>query len=122
MCVHLQQPRYIGYYLSIELFASNRADNIEVDGLVRFATSHFTSSNDIVFFPKKSSDFCFVQRSNICSKFSAYLDLYFSCDTDSASTRWKKWKLLHAMPKFQTVQNILQAHLAFRVFTKSKIL
>ena len=54
MCVHLQQPRYIGYYLSIELFASNRADNIEVDGLVRFATSHFTSSNDIVFFaPKK---------------------------------------------------------------------
>ena len=53
MCVHLQQPRYIGYYLSIELFASNRADNIEVDGLVRFATSHFTSSNDIVFSRKK---------------------------------------------------------------------
>ena len=122
MCGQFRQPRYIGYYQSIELFASNRANNLEVNGLVRFATSHFTSSNDIVFLPKKSSDFCFVQRSNVCSKFSAYLGLYFSCNTDSANTRWKKWKLLCTMQKFRTSQNILQAHLAFRVFTKSKIL
>ena len=53
MCGQFRQPRYIGYYQSIELFASNRANNLEVNGLVRFATSHFTSSNDIVFSRKK---------------------------------------------------------------------
>ena len=67
--VQVRQPRYIGYYLSIELIASNRAKNLRVNGLVRFGTSDFTCQNDIIFSRKNTLIPAFFRNPTVPSKF-----------------------------------------------------